>query len=695
MNSVTNFTRFFRGLTALVMIVGMAAPLFADEGMWTFDNPPTRILKEKYNFTPTQDWLDHIRQASVRFNDGGSGSFVSPNGLVMTNHHVAMGQLQKMSTAENNYVATGFYAATPDQEVKCVDLELNVLMAMENVTERVLNVVKGLKEHAALKAREAEIAKIEKEVQDQTGYIGEVVKLYNGGEYWAYQYKKYTDARLVMAPERQIAYWGGDDDNFTYPRYDLDLAFFRVYEDDRPITSAHYLKWNRNGAADGELVFVSGHPGSTSRLNTYAKLELERDLQYPMILSMIDKRLEILNNYAKKGPEQERRALGQIFGLENGKKALGGEYQGLLNPELMAKAKQDETKFRNKVNANPEWKKAYADAWNVIAQVIAKQTKEARPRFYQGIALNSRLASIASQIVFYVKEVTKPDGERLDGYHDSQLEQLRFRLFSPAPIYPDLEEATMVGMMELAVQELGPNDPYLKMILNGRKPSEVVPELLNNTKLMDVAVRKSLIEGGESAVAASNDPMIVLIRKLEPWNRKRIETEKKDVQSILTPANERIAQARFAVYGKDSYPDATFTLRLSYGMVKGYPMNGTRAPYKTTLYGLYDRALGFDQKDAFALPPRFWERQKDLDLSTPVNFVSACDIIGGNSGSPVVNRAGELVGLVFDGNIESLVGRFVYEDASNRAVSVHSAYIIEALRKLYDAAKLADEIEGL
>lgn len=274
MNFVTNFTRSFRSLTALVMLVGLTAALFADEGMWTFDNPPTRILKEKYNFTPTQDWLDHIRQASVRFNDGGSGSFVSPNGLVMTNHHVAMGQLQKMSTAENNYVATGFYAATPDQEIKCVDLELNVLMAMANVTERVQNVVKGLNEQDALKAREAEIAKIEKEVQDQTGYIGEVVKLYNGGEYWAYQYKKYTDVRLVMAPERQIAYWGGDDDNFTYPRYDLDLAFFRVYEGDQPIRSQHYLKWNRNGAADGELVFVSGHPGSTSRLNTYSQLEL-------------------------------------------------------------------------------------------------------------------------------------------------------------------------------------------------------------------------------------------------------------------------------------------------------------------------------------------------------------------------------------------------------------------------------------
>ncbi len=682
-------------VSTFLLFVFLSANLTSapDEGMWTFDNPPIKQLQEKYGFTPTQEWLDHVRLSSVRFNDGGSGSFVSANGLVLTNHHVAMGQLQKMSTAEKNYVATGFYAATQADEVKCPDLELNVLYAMDNVTDRILSVVKkGMSEPEALKAREAEITKIEQEYKDKTGLTCNVMSFYRGGEYWAYQYKRYTDVRLVMAPERQIAFWGGDDDNFTYPRYDLDFAFFRVYENDQPIQCEHYLKWSASGAADGELVFVSGHPGSTNRLNTYDQLVFQRDIRYPMFLSMINKRLEILRDYEKLGPEQARRALGQIFGLENGKKALTGEYQGLLDPKLMEKAKQNEDAFRQKIKANPEWKKEYAGAWDVISKVMAKQSKIARERFYQGLAINSRFYAIARQIVFYVAEVNKPDIERLDGYHDSQLEQLKFGLFSPAPIYKDLDEATMKGMMQLALEELGPNDPYLKIILDSRTPADVTKEMLAGTKLDDVNLRKSLIEGGEAAVANSTDPFIVLARKLEPMQRKQIEDDKKNFQSVVTPASEKIAQARFAVYGKNTYPDATFTLRLSYGAVKGYPMNGTKAPYKTTLYGLYDRSISFDQKDAYALPQRFWDRKDQLDLSTPVNFVSTHDIIGGNSGSPVINKNAELVGLIFDGNIESLVGRFVYDDTTNRAVSVHSSYIIEALRKLYDAGKLAEEL---
>ncbi len=682
-------------LVSVLVVIFLVTNIQAvpDEGMWTFDNPPIKQLQEKYGFTPTQQWLDHVRLASVRFNDGGSGSFVSPNGLVLTNHHVAMGQLQKMSTAEKNYVATGFYAKRQKDEVKCPDLELNVLYAMENVTDRVLGVVTpGMSEQEALKAREAEIARIEKEYQEKTGLTCNVVSLYRGGEYWAYQYKRYTDVRLVMAPERQIAFFGGDDDNFTYPRYDLDMAFFRVYENDRPIQSPHYLKINAKGAADGELVFVSGHPGSTNRLNTYDQLVFQRDVQYPMMLKMINKRLEILYNYAKQGPEQHRRALGQIFGLENGKKAQTGEYQGLQDPRVMEKARLAELEFRQKIDANPEWREQYGSAWDVISQVIAQQTQLAPQRFYQRLALSSRFYSIANQIVFYVAEVTKPDAERLDGFHDSQLEQLRYRLFSPAPIYKDLEEATMSGMMQLALDELGPDDPYLKIILDGRSPVEVTRELLANTRLDDVNFRRSLIDGGAEAVAQSTEPFIVLARKLEPMQRQQIEDDKKNFQSILIPASEKIARARFAVYGKETYPDATFTLRLSYGVVKGYPMNGTKAPYKTTLYGLYDRSLSFNEQDAFALPKRFWDRKAKLDLSTPVNFVSTNDIIGGNSGSPVINKNAELVGLIFDGNIESLVGRFVYDDTTNRAVSVHSAFIIEALKKLYDASDLAKEL---
>jgi len=520
------------------------------------------------------------------------------------------------------------------------------------------------------------------------------VSLYRGGEYWVYQYQRYIDVRLVMAPERQIAFWGGDDDNFTFPRYDLDMAFFRVYENGQPLHTANYLKWNARGVAEDELVFVSGHPGSTNRLNTYSQMIQQRDYQYPYMLEMIEKRLAILNTYAKQGPEQARRALGQIFGLENSKKALTGEYQGLMNPELMAKAKLQEEQFRSKVAANPQWKKEYGNAWDVIAKVLNKQKKNFQQNAYRGLATNSRFYGIANQIVFYVAEINKPDAERLDGYHDTQLERLKFRLFSPAPIYKDLDEATFAGMLQLAVDKLGATDENLQKVLKGRPVSQAAHEMVAATTLDKVEVRKALLEGGREAVAKSTDPFIVLARELEPGQRKRLEEDKRNTQSLVTPAAEKIAQARFAVYGKDTYPDATFTLRLSYGTAKGYPMNGTKAPYQTTLYGLYDRSLGFGQKEAYALPQRFWDRQDQLDLSTPANFVSTCDIIGGNSGSPVVNQAAELVGLIFDGNIESLVGRFVYDDAANRAVAVHSAFIIEGLRKLYDAAKLADEIEG-
>jgi hypothetical protein len=688
-----DLNRLIRSTLALVLLAAVPY-VMADEGMWTFDNPPTKLLQDKYNFTPTKGWLDHVRLSSVHFG-GGSGSFVSPNGLVMTNHHVAMGQLQKMSTAEQNFVATGFYAATNAEEAKCPDLELRVLIDMVNVTNLITGVVKpGMNPTEALKARDAERARIEKEYHDKTGLQCEVVSFYNGGEYWLYQYKRYTDIRLVMAPERQIAFWGGDDDNFTYPRYDLDMAFFRVYEDDKPISSPNYLKWNIAGAANNELVFVSGHPGNTSRLDTYAEMELQRDLRYPMNLEMIQKLLDVNYAYARKGPEQERRALGQIFGLENSKKALGGQYQGLLDPKLMAKAKANEQALRAKIDANPEWKKAYGDGWKTIEKVIAKQKKEFGSRSYAGLALNGTFTRFAQNLVFAAAERQKPDMERLNGYHDVQLERAKLRLFSPAPIYKDMEEATLTAMLEMAVEKAGAADPIVSAVLKGRAPAQAAKEMIEATTLDKPDVRKALYEGGADAIAKSDDPFIVLMRELEPLLRERMEKSRKENESLLIPASEKIANARFAVYGKNAYPDANSTLRLSYGAVKGYPMNGTKAPYKTTLYGLYDRALGFDQEGAYALPQRFWDRQKDLDLSTPVNFVSSCDIIGGNSGSPVINQKAELVGLVFDGNIESLVGDSVYDETANRCVAVHSAFIIEGLRKLYDAGKLADEIEG-
>jgi len=681
---------------ALFALLSTLLPLPArsDEGMWTFDNPPLKLLQEKYGFTPTKEWLDHLRLSSLRFNDGGSGSFVSPHGLALTNHHVALGQLQKVSTPQKDYAKDGFLARTRAEEMHCPDLELNVLIAMENVTARVQGAAKpGMKDVEALKARQEMIAKIEKESLQATGLRSEMVSLYQGGEYWLYRYKKYTDIRLVFAPEQQIAFFGGDPDNFTYPRYDLDMALFRVYENDKPIDSPNYLKWNSRGAADDELVFVSGNPGSTSRQDTLAQIEGQRDFVFPSILQSVRRRLDVLRKFGGQGPEQHRQTLDLVFGLENGLKALEGEYEGLQSKELMAQVAERENDFRSQVNGNAESKRAYGSAW----EEIAGATKKLGARFKQIRVMsfrNLQMTSKALTIVQYAAEVKKPDGQRLEGFHDADLESLQFSLLSPAPAYPEMEQALLTDRMQEALEVLGPKDPYVVALLGGKPPEQAARELLATTKMGDAAFRKSLIDGGEAAVAASTDPLIVMARRVDPLNRELTKWLQDNVESVETSAGERLGKARFAVYGKSAYPDATFTLRLGYGTVKGYSMNGTVAPPVTTFYGLYDRSLSFGGKYPFDLPARYAERKASLDLSTPLNFVSTCDIIGGNSGSPVVNRAGELVGLIFDGNIESLVGDFVYDGTKNRAVAVHAAGMMEALRKLYDAGFLADEIEN-
>ena len=667
---------------------------FAEEGMWTFDNPPLKALRAQYGFDPTKEWLEHIRLSSVRFNDGGSGSFVSPHGLTLTNHHVALGQLQKVSTAEKDYVKNGFHALTQSEELKCPDLELNVLVSLEDVTSRVQGAVKkGMSDEDALKARKAEIARIEKASLDATGLRSDVVTLYNGGEYWLYRYKKYTDIRLVFALEQQIAFFGGDPDNFTFPRHDLDFAFFRVYENDRPIESRHYLKWSEHGAGEGELVFVSGHPGSTDRLTTLAGLELQRDHLLPRATKTRQRRLEVLRKYAALGAEQNRQASRPIFYLENSLKAFGGMLEGLREPALMAKKEKEEEEFRRLVSGNPEWKRAYGTAWDEFATAARNYLAQMKPFRYRRVA-GSNMANLALQVVQYVAELKKPDGVRLDGFNESQLESTRFELFSPAPLYPEMEEVLLTNTLQEAVDELGPNDPYVKTILGERTAAQAAKEAIAGTKIADPAFRKSLVEGGESAVQSSNDPLIVLMRKIDPFVREMQKWYEDKVESIEVAAGEKIGKARFAAYGKSLYPDSTFTLRLTYGSVKGYPMNGTQAPVKTTFYGLYDRAHSFDLKGPYELPARYLEGKNRLDLATPLNFISTCDITGGNSGSPVVNRNAEVVGLIFDGNIEGLVGTYVYNIENNRAVAVHSAAIIEVMRKLYDAGRLADELQG-
>jgi hypothetical protein len=681
-------------LLAASAFVALRGRMLADEGMWTFDNPPLKQLKERYHFEPTQAWLDHVRLSSVRFNDGGSGSFVSPHGLVLTNHHVARFQLQKISTAEHNYLQDGFYARSASEELKCPDLELNVLISLEDVTAQVLGAAKpGMTDAQALEARRAEIARIEKESLEKTGLRSDVVPLYQDSEYWLYRYKKYTDVRLVFAPAEQIAFFGGDPDNFTYPRYDLDFAVFRVYENGKPVESRDYLKWNSRGAADGDLVFVSGNPGSTSRQDTYAQLEFMRDHLVPTTLGILERRHSALLNYSAEGAEQAREAASQIFFIENSIKAYGGIEKGLRNPSLIAEKQKQEVELRARVAANPQWQKEYGDAWDQTAravQVYARNYKAYRFRSLYRVPLASR----ALTVVQYVAEVKKPDGQRLPQFHDARLASLRFQLFSSTPYYLPMEQMLLERSLEDSLQQLGPDDPYVKAALQGKTPAEAARATLDGTQMGDAAFRKSLVEGGEAAVAASRDPLVEFARRIDPDVREMTKWYQDNVESVLSVAGEKIGKARFAVYGKSTYPDATFTPRLAYGTVKGYPMNGTKAPAHTTFYGLYDRAYSFNLQPPFNLPQRFMDAKDKLDLSTPMDFVTTCDVVGGNSGSPVIDRQGELVGLIFDGNIESLVGDFIYNEEDNRSVAVAAPAIILALRKVYDAGALADELEG-
>jgi hypothetical protein len=680
-------------LLSAALMLAAAAVIHAEEGMWTFDNPPLKLLKAKYNFTPTQAWLDHLRLSSVRLNDGGSGSFVSANGLLLTNHHVARGQLQKNSTAAHDYLRDGFYAATPDQEMKSPDLEVNVLVGMEDVTARVQGAAKGIADEAkALKARDAAVAAIERESKDKTGLRSDVVTFYNGGEYWLYQYKAYTDVRLVFAPEQQAAFYGGDPDNFTYPRYDLDMAIFRVYENGKPLHTDNFLKWSAKGAAPGELTFISGHPGSTARQDTMAQLLLERDVREPALIEYLEHRIATAQAFAAQGPEQARLVGSTIFGLQNSLKAYKGRAEALADPLIVAKKQAEENDFREKVAANSEWQKAYGDAWETIAAAEEKMKPEIKMQTFR--RADSRLFTLALAIVQYVAETKKPDGERLPQFHEAGLESLKYQMLSPAPIYPSTEKAFMAATLKLAEEKLGKNDAFVEAIVQGGDVDQAVGALVDGTKLGDVAFRKSLLDGGEAAVAASTDPMIAAARRVDPVARETMRRVRDTINSVLTPAGEKLGKARFLVYGKDAYPDATFTLRLTYGTVDGYPYNGTVAPPFTTFYGLYDRAAGFSNQAPFNLTPREAAAREKLDLTTPLDFVTTGDIIGGNSGSPVVNQAGELVGLIFDGNIESLAGDFEYDGTRNRAVAVHSSGMIEGLRKLYGADALADELEG-
>jgi hypothetical protein len=665
-----------------------------DEGMWLFNHPPREYLKKKYDFDATDKWLEHVQKSSVRFNSGGSGSFVSADGLTMTNHHVGADQLQKMSTKDKNYLKDGFQAKTLADEVKCTDLELNVLISIEDVTERVNAAVKPeMKTDEAFAARRKVTAEIEEESFKNTKLRSNVTTLYQGGQYHLYRYKKYTDVRLVFAPEQQIAFYGGDPDNFEYPRYDLDICLFRVYENDKPARIEHYLKWSKDGCKDGELVFVSGHPGDTNRLNTVAELEDIRDRKHPAMLQLLNRREVLYSSWGERSEENARRARDELFGIQNSRKSYLGGLAGLLDPALMGRKKAEEKKLRDAVARDPKLKDA-AGAWDRIAAAVKRQKELARDfnMLEGGQAFNSTLFGIARELLRGGDERPKPNGERLPEFRDSSRESLEQQLFSEEPIYEDFEILKLTNSLMFLAEQYGADHPTTQLILAGKSPRERAVELVQGSKLRDVAVRKKLWEGGAKAVDQARDPMIALAKAVDAEARKLRKALEGEVSEVKEQAYAQIAKAKYAIEGSNTYPDATFTLRLAFGVVKGYEEDGKKIPAMTDFAGLYERAKEHHDKPPFDLPRRWEERKSKLNLKTPFNFVCTADIIGGNSGSPVVNRDAEVVGLIFDGNIQSLVLDFVFTEEQARAVAVHSAGIVEALKKVYDAGDLATEL---
>jgi hypothetical protein len=684
-----------RGTVFVLAALLLAPAARADEGMWLFNHPPREYLEKHYHFSPTDQWLEHVQKASVRFNSGGSGSFVSPDGLVMTNHHVGLDTLQKISTPEKDYVKEGFYARTRAEEVKAVDLELNVLMSIEDVTDRVNRAVApGLTPAQAFAARRQVMSEIEKESQQKTGLRSNVITLYQGGLYHLYRFKRYTDVRLVMAPEQQIAFFGGDPDNFEYPRFDLDMCFFRVYENDKPVKPEHYLKWSKAGAADNELVFVSGHPGRTDRLNTVDDLKYIRDHQLPRTMQLLNRLEVLLGSYSARSDENARRAKRLFFGVQNSRKARLGGLAGLQDPAVLARKATEEKSLREAAASDPKLK-AGAGAWDRIAEADRTINSISKPvnLLENAAGFRSQLFGIARTLVRAAEEKAKPNGERLREFADSNLASLELQLFSDEPIYNDFEMLTLADSLSYLAEQLGCDDELVQKVLAGSSPQQRATQLVTGSKLKDVALRKRLYEGGKAAVEACDDPMIQLARLIDaPARAARKKFE--EANEVKNQAYAQIAKAKFAAQGTNTYPDATFTLRLAFGPVKGYEENGKHVPFQTTFEGLYERAREHHEKPPFDLPER-WVKYKDkLDLKTPLNFVCTADIIGGNSGSPVINKDAEVVGLIFDGNIQSLVLDYVYTDEQARALAVCSAAIVEALRKVYDAGDLADELTG-
>jgi hypothetical protein len=689
--------RKFLLIIVCLLAVDFGDRAFGDEGMWLFNNPPLKQFKEKYQFEPTPQWLEHLQKSSVRFNSGGSGSFISANGLCITNHHVGLDTLQKISSEKNNYVRDGFYAKTQKDEVKATDLELNVLISIEDVSDRVKSaVLSNMSPDDANKARGNAVAQIEKESREKTGLRSDVITLYQGGQYHLYRYKRYDDVRLVFAPEEQIAFYGGDPDNFEYPRYDLDICIFRAYENGNPAKIDNYLKWNTKGPADGDLTFVSGNPGRTDRSLAVSELAEMRNDELPYLMNMYYRRETFLHSWGARSFENKRRAQHDTRSVENNRKRYDGYLAGLLDPEswrLIEDRQKKLTDAKDLTAAFDKIKQAQEATAKVLPVYQYFEQFRGRPEAGYGAprAFYSPLFQFARRLLRHGDEMSKPNGERFPEFRDSYKESLELELFSAQPIYDDFEVVRLTDSLTDMTTRFGADDQFVKQVLAGKSPVDRATELVKGTKLKDVAFRKQLYTSGAAAVSAAKDPMIELARLIDqPAREARKVFEAQD--EIKQQAYADIAKARFETQGTNSYPDATFTLRLSYGTVRGYEESGKQIPALTNMAGLYQRSAEHNNQPPFDIPKRWLDRKSKLNAHTLFNFVSDADIIGGNSGSPVVNKNNEFVGIIFDGDIQSLVLDCIYTDKQARAVSVDSAVITEALRNIYDAQPLLDEL---
>jgi hypothetical protein len=685
-----------------LVLFGFGAVIVADEGMWLFNAFPSATVKARYGFEPTEAWLDHVRLSSVRFPDG-SGSFVSPNGLTFTNHHIAAECIHDLSTAATDYMKRGFYARTQGDERRCPDIEINVLAGIEDVTARINAAAPpGIDQAQAGQAQRAAMSAVEKECSATADVRCEVVTLYAGGMYHLYKYKKYTDVRLVFAPEFDIAFFGGDPDNFEFPRYDLDIAFFRVYESGKPLHLDQYFSWSKTGVKSGDLVFVSGNPGSTGRLLTLAQLQFLRDVQYPWQLESYKRRLAALAAFGRQSTENGRIAQEDLFALQNSQKAIGGYQSGLLDTALLAGKAEEETKLQRFVQSDAKRKGEFGDPWSMLDAAMRSERDIFMPLTYleRRGGFRGTLAGIARDLVRIDEERKKPNGDRLREYRDSALPTLEQRLFSTARIYKTLETVTLTESFEEMRDLFGADHAIVKRVLGEETPAVRAREIIAGTKLDDVAVRKRLYSGG-AAMEASADPLIALMRSIDPDARavrKRFDDE---VDAVERQQGGALARIRFAEGGQTVAPDATFTPRLSYGAVRGFVEDGrgtvpagAQVPFFTTMGAAFQHATNHGSGQPYALPESWMRAKSKLRLDTPLNDISTPDIIGGNSGSPVLNKDAEIVGIIFDGNIQSLPWRFAYEDRIGRSISVDSRGIIEALRAIYGASALADELTG-